>query len=93
VTITLPELKRNAGLFGPSHTIGMPEWKRLKRHARLDESKILPPEDATELAIAKVAQWPFPQSVIGRKKDGTPIFGDKAVRIYPHPPKPRNAKA
>ncbi len=64
-TITLPEVKRNAGLYGKSRTIGMPEWRRLQRHARFDESKILPPEDAIERAIEKVKQWPYPANVIG----------------------------
>jgi hypothetical protein len=84
VTITLNEVQRNAGLFGPSHTIGMPEWKRLKRHARFDEKQILPPEDATERAIEKVRQWPYPASRID-DGSGLPVYGDRAVRCYPHP--------
>lgn len=93
VTITLSEVQRNAGLHGRSHTIGMPEWRRLKRHARFDEKKILPPEDAIERAIEKVRLWPYPASV---KRDarggavtdlkGAPVFGDKAVRVYPPAP-------
>lgn len=86
VTITLPELKRNAGLYGRSRTLGMPEWKRMQRHARFDENKLLPPEDATERAVEKVRQWPYPQSVVGVDKNGAPLFGDKAVRVYPHAP-------
>jgi hypothetical protein len=94
VTITLSEVRRNAGLYGRSHTIGMSEWKRLRRHARFDERKILPPEDATERAIEKVRQWPYPASV---KRDqhgdavtdekGQAVFGDRAVRVYPPAPK------
>lgn len=93
VTITNSELRRNAGLYGKSRTIGMPEWKRLQRHARFDEKKILAPEDATERAIEKVRQWPFPQSVVRNadgsvrlNKNGDPVFGDKAVRVYPVAP-------
>jgi hypothetical protein len=88
VTITLPELKRNAGLYGRSHTLGMSEWKRLRRHARFDESKILAPEDATERAIEKVRSWPYPASRID-DGSGEPVFGDKAVRVYPHAPRER----
>lgn len=90
VTITLSELQRNAGLFGRSRTMGMPEWKRLRRHARFNESVILAPEDATELAIAKVRLWPHPASRAMDAKgepvsdrNGAPVFGDKAVRVYP----------
>jgi hypothetical protein len=86
VTITLNEVQRNAGLFGPSHTIGLPEWKRLKRHARFDDKQILPPEDATERAIEKVRQWPYPASRIGMDDKGEPVFGDRAIRVYPHAP-------
>lgn len=90
VTITLDEMKRNAGLYGRSRTLGMPEWRRLCRHARFDKARILPPEDATERAIEKVRLWPYPASVIGRDAEGAPIFGDRAVRVYP--PAPRNGK-
>jgi hypothetical protein len=93
VTITLPELKRNAGLYGRSHTLGMAEWKRLKRHARFDENKILPPEDETERAIEKVRLWPYPASVMRTRhgdavtdEKGKPLFEDKAIRVYPHAP-------
>lgn len=93
VTITLEEVKRNAGLHGRSHTIGMPEWKRLRRHARFDERKILPPEDAIERAIEKVRLWPYPASVIGTDDKGEPVFGDRAVRVYPPAPvTPRSRK-
>jgi hypothetical protein len=87
VTITLNEVQRNAGLFGPSHTRGLPEWKRLKRHARFDDKQILPPEDATERAQEKVRQWPYPANVLGMDEDGRTIFGDRAVRCYPKPPR------
>lgn len=99
VTITRQELERNAGLYGRSHTIGMSEWKRLRRHARFDERKILPPEDATERAIEKVKQWPFPANVMRNAHgvavhdaDGKPVFGDKAVRTYPPAPKKKHAR-
>lgn len=90
VTITLPEVRRNAGLYGRSHTIGMPEWRRLQRHARFDERRILPPEDAIERAQEKVRLWPYPASVLRDARGdavtdekGAPVFGDKAVRVYP----------
>jgi hypothetical protein len=83
VTITLTEVLMNAGLFGRSRTKGMPEQKRLARHAKDDDQKILPPEDAIERAIVKVKLWPFPAS---RIDDGTgePVYGDRAIRVYPH---------
>ena len=83
LTITLTETLRYCGLYGKSHTMGLPEWKRLKRHAKDDDQKILPPEDATERAIVKVKLWPFPAS---RIDDGTgkPVYGDRAIRVYPH---------
>lgn len=89
VTITFSEVQRNAGLYGRSHTIGMPEWKRLQRAGKRVlageqlRPVILEPEDATERAIEKVRLWPYPASVIGTDKDGKPVFGDKAVRVYP----------
>jgi hypothetical protein len=92
VTITLPEVKRNAGVYGPSRTLGMSEWKRLRRHARFDEKKILPPEDLIERAIEKVRLWPYPASVIGTDEKGAPVFGDRATRCYPHPPAPKTEK-
>lgn len=89
-TITLNELLRNAQCYGRSRTMGMPEWKRLQRHARFNASVILAPEDATEKAIKKVRQWPHPASrAMDAKgepmsdKNGAPVFGDKAVRVYP----------
>jgi hypothetical protein len=85
-TITLAEVQRNAGLFGRSRTLGQPEWKRLRRHAKYDKEKILAPEDAIERAIRKVQQWPFPASRIATDDDGKPVFGDRAIRVYPKPP-------
>lgn len=85
-TITLTEVRMNAGEFGASRTKGMPEWKRLKRHAKYDEKKILAPEDAIERAIAKVKLWPYPASRVD-DGSGEPVYGDKAIRVYPHPPK------
>jgi hypothetical protein len=82
LTITLSELQMNAGLFGRSHTKGMPEWKRLSRHARYDKEKILAPEDAIERAIEKVKLWPYPASRVD-DGSGEPVFGDRAVRCYP----------
>lgn len=82
VTITNPELRRNAGLYGRSSTIGMQEWKRLQRAGKrvfVGENfrpVILEPEDAIERAIEKVRLWPYPASV----------GGDKAVRVYPPAP-------
>lgn len=82
-TITLTEVQMNAGLFGRSRTMGMPEWKREKRHARYDEKKILAPEDAIERAIEKVKLWPYPASRID-DGGGEPVYGDRAIRVYPH---------
>lgn len=89
-TITLTEVQMNAGEFGASSTRGMPEWKRERRERRIKEKycRVVAPEDAIERAIEKVQQWPFPAS---RIDDGgsEPVFGDKAVRVYPKPPKAR----
>ena len=85
-TITLSEVKMNAGLFGRSRTLGKPEWKRRLRRARYDREKILSPEDAIERAIGKVKQWPYPASRID-DGSGEPVYGDKAIRVYPIPPK------
>jgi hypothetical protein len=82
-TITLTEVQMNAGLFGRSRTMGMPEWKRLKRHAKYDEKKILAPEDEIERAIEKVKLWPYPASRVD-DGSGDPVYGDRAVRVYPH---------
>lgn len=82
-TITLTEMRMNAGLFGRSRTMGMPEWKRLKRQAKYDEKKILAPEDAIERAIEKVKLWPYPASRVD-DGSGEPVFGDRATRVYPH---------
>jgi hypothetical protein len=96
VTITLDELKRYVGLYGPSHTMGMAEWKRLQRDGKrvfVGERLypvVLEPEDRTERALEKLRLWPHPASV---KRDargdavkdgrGKPVFADKAVRVYP----------
>jgi hypothetical protein len=94
VTITLNELLRNAGCYGRSRTLGMPEWKRLRRHARWDPEMMLAPEDATERAIEKVRLWPYPASRARDRSgepvtdnDGQPVFGDRAVRVYPPAPR------
>lgn len=107
VTITNGELRRNAGLYGRSRTAGLTEWQRARRRKwrkgvpledggegvwyRTDE--IADPEDATERAVEKVRQWPFPASLRGADKEGNPIFGDKAVRVYPHAPKTQTRAA
>jgi len=85
LTITLSEMQMNAGLFGRSHTKGMPEWKRLQRHAKYDKEKILAPEDAIERAQEKVRLWPQPASRID-DGSGEPIYGDRATRVYPKTP-------
>jgi hypothetical protein len=79
-SITVNEAQLNAGLHGRSRTTGMSEDERISRRSK--DGKALPPEDAIERAREKVMQWPFPAS---RIDDGTgkPVFGDKAVRIYP----------
>ncbi len=84
-TITESESDMNAGTKfkrGKSQTLGRPEWKRISRHAKYDDRKILEPEDAIEKAVMKVRQWPFPAS---RLDDGSgdAVFGDRAVRVYP----------
>lgn len=81
-SITVSECCLNAGLGGRSHTSGMPEEKRISR--RSEEGKALPPEDAIERAIEKIKQWPWPASRID-DGSGAPIFGDRAVRVYPKP--------
>ena len=84
VTITISEIIKNAGVCfprGKSLTAGLPEEKRITR-TRPDDGKKLPPEDAVELAQAKVALWPFPASRIDDGK-GEPVYGDRACRVYP----------
>lgn len=60
-SISVSEMNMNAGLCGRSHTMGMPEWKRLSRHMPLDHpfcaGKALPPEDTIERAIEKVREF------------------------------------
>ncbi len=85
-TITLAEVQMNAGLYGRSRTLGMPEWKRSLRRAKYDKDKILAPEDAIERAIEKVKLWPFPANRIGTDDDGNPVYGDRGIRVYPKPP-------
>lgn len=92
-TITLKEMQMNAGLFGRSRTLGRAEWKRKARHAKYDKDKVLAPEDAIERAVEKVRLWPYPASVIGVDERGAPVFGDKAVRVYPHAPHTRGNSA
>lgn len=105
VTITNPELRRNAGLYGRSSTIGMPEWRRLQRagkRAFVGEQLrpvILQPEDAIERAQEKVRLWPFPASVMRNARGdavtdekGEPVFRDRAVRVYPAPPRENPTK-
>ena len=81
-TITFIEIIRNAGLEGRSRTIGRDENFRITRENPKD-GKPLPPEDNIERAIAKVKQWPFPASRIDNGR-GKPVFGDRAIRCYPH---------
>lgn len=59
-TITLTEVRMNAGEFGASRTKGMPEWKRAKRQrvAKEKYGRIVEPDDAIEKAIEKVRIWP-----------------------------------
>jgi hypothetical protein len=84
--ITAKDAKLISGLFGTSRTAGLSEDRRLTRHARYDEDKILAPEDAIERAQEKVKQWPFPASRIDSgKRNSVPAFGDRATRVYPKP--------
>lgn len=84
-TITVTEMRMNAGEFGESHTLGMPEWRRerYQRRVREEDRKIVPLEDAIERAHEKVRLWPYPANRVGTAEDGSPIFGDRAVRVYP----------
>lgn len=83
-TITVTESRMNAGEFGESRTAGLPE-KRVKRIADGKVCRIFGPQDSIELAIEKVKLWPYPASRID-DGSGKAVFGDKAVRVYPHPP-------
>jgi hypothetical protein len=86
-TITLTEVRMNAGEMGRSHTAGMTEWKRERRVRRAAEyRKIVALEDAIERAQEKVRLWPYPANVLGTDDKGRPVFGDRAVRCYPKPP-------
>jgi hypothetical protein len=67
---------------GRSRTQGLPEAKKM---ARKDQNgKALAPEDAVERAVAKVKAWPYPASRVDNG-EGKPVFGDRAVRVYPKP--------
>jgi len=81
-SITVSECELNAGLGGRSHTVGMPEDRRISRRNQV--GRALPPEDAVERAQAKVNQWPWPASRID-DGSGQPVYGDRAVRCYPKP--------
>lgn len=89
-TITLTETRMVAGEFGRSATAGMPEWKRERRarEAREVYRKIVALEDAIERAQEKVKLWPYPANLLGTDETGAPLFGDRAVRVYPKPPVP-----
>lgn len=84
------EMDLNAGAafkHGRSKTAGMPEDLRVARrhiHGKKATGKALPPEDAVERALAKVKLWPYPASRVDDGK-GEPVFGDRAVRVYPKP--------
>jgi hypothetical protein len=60
----------------------MPEEKRISWRDKY--GKALVPEDAIERAQEKVKQWPWPASRIDDGR-GEPVFGDRAVRVYPKP--------
>lgn len=96
-TITLTELRMNAGEMGKSRTAGMAEWKRERRVRRAQEfRRIVALEDAIERAQEKVRLWPFPANLLGTDDKGAPVYGDKAIRVYPKPPsttKPGGRKA
>lgn len=55
-SITVGELKLNAGLGGKSRTAGMSENMRITRRD-LKTGASLPPEDAIEKAQTKVREW------------------------------------
>lgn len=84
-TMGMPEwkrLQRHVWRRGQSVANGKPVYYK--------SDEIAPPEDATERAIAKVRLWPHPASrAMDAKgepvsdKNGAPVFGDKAVRVYP----------
>ena len=62
-TITLVEVRMNAGEMGRSHTLGMPEYRRVSRHAKYDDKRILEPEDKIERAIFKIKMWPLLRNI------------------------------
>jgi hypothetical protein len=67
--------------FGVSRTAGLTEMQRSERRGKFD--KILPLEDHIERIAAKVLVWPYPASRIDGGS-GEPVYGDKAVRVYPN---------
>lgn len=88
ISISVKEVELNAGAAAfkrsKSQTAGMPEEQRIaRRHPK--SGKPLPPEDEIERATEKVKAWPYPQSRIDNGK-GKPVFGDRAVRVYPQAP-------
>ncbi len=80
-SITASECELNCG---KSRTVGLPEDKRISRRTRM--GRALPPEDAVERAQAKVRMWPHSASRIDNGR-GDPVYGDRAVRVYPKPPR------
>ena len=70
-SISLGEMKRIAGEEGESATVHLSK----AQHRAV-------PEDAIERAIRKLQQWPFPASRID-DGSGQPVYGDRAVRVYP----------
>jgi hypothetical protein len=82
-SITVRVCELNAGLGGRSRTLGKTEDWKLGRPAA-PNGHIPVPEDAVELAIQKVEQWPIPASRID-DGSGEMQFGDRAVRVYPKP--------
>lgn len=85
-SITVRQVELIAGTafkHGKSRTLGMPEEKKICRR-NPKSGRALPPEDAVELALAKMEQWLHPASRIDDGR-GEPVYGDKAVRVYPKP--------
>lgn len=71
--ISAREMQRIAGCEGESTTICLSE-----------EEHFSVPEDMVERAIRKMQQQPYPASRID-DGGGAPVYGDKAVRVYPKP--------
>jgi hypothetical protein len=93
-TITLAEVRMNAGEMGRSRTAGMAEWKRERRVRRAQEfRRIVALEDAIERAQEKVKQWPYPANLLGTDDKGAPVYGDRAIRVYPKAPQRRGPVA